>query len=74
MLDNDNYKLFIEHDKHNKIITIKNCFCKQNGIKQAFVILTEKEYQVISDFNKTKNDNLLIRYYLYIKYYCGIYK
>lgn len=61
------YKYFIV-DKNNKKIYLNVDFKGTNErAKNKFVILSQAEF----DFLSCQNDNLLISYFLYIKYYCG---
>ena len=69
ILKSDSYKdYFILND--NQLI-INNNFKKDNGNrKNKFVILTENEV----DFLIEHNNNLLAKYFIYHKYYCGFSK
>ena len=59
---------YFNYDNVNKVITLKNNFTKrQTGGKAKFIILTDREI----DFLLIHKSELLTRYYLYIKYYCG---
>ena len=66
LLSNGEYADFLSVDKENKTITLKNSFTKGN--KTPFVCLTDKEVA----FLRQQNDNLLCKYYIYMKYYCGL--
>lgn len=65
LLDRD-YKGYLVFDRKNKIIQINN-YIKN---KKRFVYITQKEAQ----FFMKQKDNLLFRYYLYHKYWCGFRK
>lgn len=67
LLNKTEYHYCFDLDKKNKTITLKNDFRRQQGNQQTFVVLTEKEI----NFLINKNDELLTRYYLYLKFYCG---
>lgn len=56
---------YFDFNAEKNIILLKNNFSKSNRVK--FVVLTETEV----NFLLLHNDELLTRYYLYIKYYCG---
>ena len=62
-----NYKYF-NYDKDSKTIKLYNDFKNtDNRTSRKFVVLSEKEF----DFLVSQADNMLISYFLYIKYYCG---
>ena len=71
-LNDEKNSNFFTYDTKNKIITLNNCFRHQEKAekKQSFIVLSVAEF----DFLLKQNDNLLIAYYLYLKYYCGISK
>ena len=61
------YKYF-SYDKDSKMIKLYNDFKNtDNRTSRKFVVLSEKEF----DFLVSQADNMLISYFLYIKYYCG---
>lgn len=61
------YKYF-SYDKDSKTIKLYNDFKNtDNRTSRKFVVLSEKEF----DFLVNQADNMLISYFLYIKYYCG---
>ena len=62
----DQYKDYLRFDRKNKIISINN-YIKD---KKKFVYITQKEAQ----FFMKQKDNMLFRYYLYHKYWCGFRK
>lgn len=62
----DQYKNYLKFDRQNKIIYINN-FIKD---KSKFVYITQKE----AEFFMKQKDNILFRYYLYHKYWCGFRK
>ena len=62
-----NYKYF-SYDKDNKTVKLYNDFKNiDKGKGRKFVVLSQQEY----NFLVCQSDNLLISYFLYIKYYCG---
>lgn len=65
ILCNDEYKEFMSIDKQTKTILLHNSFTK--GQSERFVILTNREVQLI----KEVNTNLFAKYIIYLKYYCG---
>ena len=67
ILTDDKYQDFISIDKENKTITINNSFVKGSQNK-CFVRLSDNEI----DFLRNEKDNLLCKYYIYIKYYCSL--
>lgn len=67
MFDDNEYKPYLSVDKAQKIITIYNSFVREKGKQRAFVMLTDREVEVLRKVNK----NLLCKYLMYIKYYCG---
>lgn len=64
-LASEQYKTFFTVDKLRKVITINNSFPK--GASRAFVKLTDNEVKYL----RTQQDNLLCKYVIYVKYYCG---
>ena len=67
ILANDEYKHFLSIDKDNKIIKL-NCSVIRGSNNNCFVRLTEKEVNLLQE----QKDNLLCKYYIYMKYYCSI--
>ena len=67
ILDNPEYKPFLSVDRANKIITINNCFVGAQSKGKKFVMLTEYEVKLLREQKK----NMLCKYLIYIKYYCG---
>lgn len=65
IITDDDYKLFLTFDKENKTIYLNNDFQKNTNI--PFVVLYDNEVNILSK----QKDNLLFKYYLYIKYFCG---
>lgn len=64
------YKDFLVFDKENKQIRL---FADMTNCGQPFVVLTENEVSIIraqTQLSKTHR-NLLLRYFMYIKYFCG---
>lgn len=77
-LEKSAYKPFFTYQKNNKRIILHTDFTA-TGIQQPFVVLTNIEVQIIryyeaQDKEKTDtkvNANLLCKYLMYLKYYCG---
>lgn len=63
LLKNTDYSNYIKVDQKHKKIALQN---DTKGMS-AFVMLTNREV----DFLLKQQDNLLIKYYLYLKYFCG---
>ena len=70
ILNNDKYSYFMGVDKENKTIRLYCSFPK--GQKAAFVRLTASEVEIIRE--QKKDQNLLAKYLIYMKYYCGFSK
>mgnify|MGYP003293264689 CR=1 FL=1 len=66
ILTDDNYKHFFTVDKTNKTIYINNDFVN-NNFNIPFVVLYDNEINILLK----QNDNLLFKYFIYIKYFCG---
>ena len=67
ILKSKEYKYFIDIDKDNKLITL-NCSVIKGSNNNCFVRLTDKEVSYL----RKEGDNLLCKYYIYLKYYCSI--
>lgn len=67
ILSNDEYKHFISVDKEKKIINLNNSVIKGSN-NNCFVRLNRKEVAYL----QKENDNLLCKYYIYMKYYCSL--
>ena len=68
ILSNKAYTPFLSIDKENKVITLNNSFSNSsNREKKPFIVLTQEEVQLLKQYN----DNLLCKYLIYTKYYCG---
>ncbi len=67
LLANDKYKDFLSIDKDNRVITLNSSVIKGSN-NNCFVRLTNKEIAYL----RQEEDNLLCKYYIYIKYYCYI--
>lgn len=63
MIHDERYNKYLSVDQKKKTIRLYNDIRSIN----SFVVLSDKEV----DFLLQEKDNLLIKYYLYIKYYCG---
>ena len=68
VLNSDKCGNYFTYNKTDKIITLQNNFSNRhtNG-KAKFITLTDREI----NFLLIQNNELLTRYYLFIKYYCG---
>lgn len=66
IINDAEYNLYFVCQKKEKIITL-NCNMKSRSTVNKFITLTDREIY----FLLAQNDKLLIKYYLYIKYYCG---
>ena len=79
-LEKSAYKPFFTYNKQEKLIILNTDFSKTADF-QPFVVLTSIEAQIIRHYeaeDKTKqktdtkvNANLLCKYLMYLKYYCG---
>lgn len=67
LLANDEYKDFLSVDKDNKVITLNSSVIKGSS-NNCFVRLTDKEIAYL----RQEQDNLLCKYYIYLKYYCSL--
>lgn len=68
VLNNEQNKSYFSYDKEKKLITLHNDFKNKTTNKKAkFITLTDREI----DFLLIQKNELLIRYYLFIKYNCG---
>lgn len=65
-LKSQEYNRYFAVDKANKRI-ILNCHFIKPGKSYPFIRLTSREYEYFLG----KADSFLIKYYLYIKYFCG---
>ena len=64
----NDYRLFLSVDVKHKIIKLNTAFSNSKITnKKPFIILTKAEIQILKEYN----DNLLCKYLMYIKYYCG---
>ena len=72
VLNNEEYQRYFTYDKERKEIILKNNFRSKPGANgnQSFVVLSAAEIS----FLVRSQDSLLIQYFLYLKYYCGISK
>ena len=69
LLANDEYKQFVTLDKKNKVLTLNSSVIKGSN-NNCFVRLNEKEVAYL----RQEQDNLLCKYYIYLKYYCSLAK
>lgn len=60
------YSPFLQWDKQNKRVILLNDFSK-TGYKTPFLTVSPVEVRLLL----TENDNLLCKYLIYLKYYCG---
>lgn len=63
------YNNFLSIDKENKKIILNNNFNKTNteNKNKPFILLNDIQVKVLSHYK----DNLLCKYFIYIKYFCG---
>jgi hypothetical protein len=66
IINNKDYNLFFYFDDKNKQIQINNNFTK-DFTKKPFVILYDEELKILLK----EKDNLLLKYFIYLKYFCG---
>ena len=69
LLINDEYKDFLSIDKDSRTITLNSSVIKESN-NNCFVRLTDKEVAYL----RKEKDNLLCKYYIYLKYYCSLAK
>lgn len=69
ILANDEYKDFLTIDKDKRVITLNSSVIKGSN-NNCFVRLTNKEIAYL----RQAKDNLLCKYYIYLKYYCSLAK
>lgn len=69
LLVNDEYKQFITIDKENRVLTLNSSVIKGSN-NNCFVRLNENEVAYL----RKEQDNLLCKYYIYMKYYCSLAK
>ena len=69
ILANNEYKHFITIDKQDRVITLNSSVIKGSN-NNCFVRLSDKEVS----FLRKEQDNLLCKYYIYLKYYCSLAK
>ena len=71
IISNNAYSSYFQVDTKEKTITLYNDFRNSNSQKEIkpFVSLSADEIRVLRE-NK-KNNELLPKYYVYLKYYCG---
>jgi hypothetical protein len=67
ILKDEKYLTYFIKPKGEKIILLNNDFRRGTAAGNKFIVL---EYKEIA-FLIYNDDNLLTKYYLYIKYYCG---
>lgn len=60
------YSPFLRWDKQNKRVILLNDFSK-TGYKTPFLTVSHEEVRLLI----AENDNLLCKYLIYLKYYCG---
>lgn len=60
------YSPFLQWDKQNKRVILLNDFSK-TGNKTPFLTVSPEEVRLLI----AENDNLLCKYLIYLKYYCG---
>lgn len=71
IISNSAYDEYFKVDTKNKIITINNDFHKSKSKeeKKPFVSVSAGEVRILRKYKE--HNELLPKYYLYIKYYCG---
>jgi len=67
IMKNTDYNNYFYYNADNRTITLYNNFKKEAAKSNKFIVLTDKEKM----FLLQQNDNLLCKYYTYIKYNCG---
>ena len=72
VLNNEAYKDCFTYDRQRKEIILKNNFRSKPGAKenQCFVVVSAPEISYLV----RSQDSLLIQYFLYLRYYCGLSK
>ena len=63
MMNDERYREYFSVDKEKKVISLHNDIRGMN----SFVMLSSSEV----DFLLSEKDNLLVKYFLYIKHFCG---
>lgn len=66
-LNKDTYNCYFSKSKEKKEILLLNNFKREFAVSNKFVVLTDKELAFLLEHK----DNKLIRYYMYLKYYCS---
>lgn len=71
IISNNAYSSYFQVDTKEKTITLYNDFRNSNSQKEnkPFVSLSADEIRVLRE--NEKNNELLPKYYVYLKYYCG---
>lgn len=71
IISNNAYSSYFQVDTKEKTITLYNDFRNSNSQKEIkpFVSLSADEIRVLRE--NEKNNELLPKYYVYLKYYCG---
>ena len=72
VLNNQEYNNYFTYDRGRKEIILKNNFRSKPGAKenQCFVVVSAPEISYLV----RSQDSLLIQYFLYLRYYCGLSK
>lgn len=72
LLNNEEYKGYFTYNKEQKEIVLNNNFRSKPGAKenQCFVVVSAPEISYLV----RSQDSLLIQYFLYLRYYCGLSK
>lgn len=66
VLSDERYYPFFSIDKKKKEIRLNTHFTKDKG--QQFVRITEEEFRALTG---AESNSFIIRYFIYVKYYCG---
>ena len=70
LLNNKEYNEYFIYNKTAKTIQLLNDFKKESSNTKRFIVLTDDEVSMLIQ----NNDNLLCKYYCYLKYFCGFTK
>ncbi len=64
------YQEFFTHNKEDKTIILNNDFRQKKKVK--FIVLTAKETDKLLTIHDTENDTMMIKTYIYLKFFCGL--
>lgn len=68
ILSDKEYNSFLIHNNTDKVIILNNNFNKSQGKNKPFVMLKNYEVNILKQYG----DNMFYKYYIYMKYFCGI--